>query len=91
LSFGIYGHAVRWKSTIVSEKRSGQKIKPKRKPYEASRKSLLLPDFFLGLFFDPEYGGSTFLRNVGERLLNCIPEDSFLHSQHCENLKSSVR
>jgi hypothetical protein len=59
--------------------------------HDASRKSLLIPGFFLGLFFDPEYGGSTFLRNGGELLLNYMPEDSFLHSHQCENLKSSVR
>jgi hypothetical protein len=32
----------------------------------SSKKSLLLAGYFLGLLFNPEDGGSTFLRNVTE-------------------------
>jgi hypothetical protein len=47
--------------------------------------------FLLGSFFDPEYGGDMFLRNVGlspnHMMLN--PEDRTLHSRWVEDLKFS--
>jgi hypothetical protein len=49
-------------------------------------------DFLLGWFLDSEDGGDTFLRNVSvdfqRTTRRYIPEDSTLHNQRCENLKS---
>jgi hypothetical protein len=38
-----------------------------------SQLGLLLTGYLLGLLFDPEYGGSTFLRNIGELLPHYAP------------------
>jgi hypothetical protein len=47
------------------------------------------PDFFLGLFLDPDYRGKIFLRNAVDFQLTsryCISEDSNLHNLHSDNL-----
>jgi hypothetical protein len=54
---------------------------------------LLPADFLLGLFFVPEDGGSTFLRNITELLMTTrrnMPNDNDLHSRRCKNLKDMV-
>jgi hypothetical protein len=54
---------IRWKSTGVSEEQVASSIrvdyKPIMKPVPSSA------DFLFGVFFDPDDGGHTFLRNVG--------------------------
>jgi hypothetical protein len=46
---------------------SGPKNNPRKKPArkQMENRGLLHAGFSLGLFFDPEDGGSMFLRNVG--------------------------
>jgi hypothetical protein len=62
---------------------SGSKTKPSKKPTRSSQEREL---------FNPEEGGSTFLRNVGDlyrTIRRYIPGESTAHSLRCENLKSN--
>jgi hypothetical protein len=46
-----------------------------------------------GLYYDPEYGGDTFLRNVGllsSGYTRYIPEDSIIHVTCCSNVNISI-
>jgi hypothetical protein len=55
--------------------------------------SFFIAGFSLGLLFDPEIGGSIFLRHVGGFLpitRRYIPEDTTIHSHLWENSKSNM-
>jgi hypothetical protein len=64
----------------------------KRKPSTSKKSCLHLAGYLLGLFFDPENGGSTLIRNVRELLSDYTASHTIrqdLYSSRGENIKSN--